>query len=118
MLAFLKRAVLEENAGLRRRNAELANVLASIAAPMLVTDKDLVITSINDAALRALGYSRDEVVGKMTCAQLTKTPLCGTANCTLRNCMRTGEAIIGETVAEARDGRKIPMQAACSPLMD
>ena len=97
---------------------ETNNILLSIAAPMFVVDKDLVIDSINDAALRALGYSRDEVVGKMTCAQLSRTPLCGTANCTLRNCMRTGEIIIGETVAEARDGRKIPIQAACSALMD
>jgi len=118
MLEFLKKDVLEENARLKKRVAELTNVLGSVAAPMLVVDKELLITSINDAALHALGYSRDEVVGKMTCAQLAKTPLCGTANCTLKNCMRTGEVIIGETVAEARDGRKIPIQAACSPLLD
>ncbi|HEX8949345.1 MAG TPA: methyl-accepting chemotaxis protein, partial [Dissulfurispiraceae bacterium] len=54
----------------------------------------------------------------MTCAHLSKTPLCGTSNCTLKNCMRTGGIILGETVAETRDGRKIPIQAACSPLMD
>ncbi|MEW6327154.1 MAG: methyl-accepting chemotaxis protein [Thermodesulfobacteriota bacterium] len=97
---------------------EVDNILKSAAAPMFVTDKDLVITSINDAALKAMGYSRDEVVGKMTCAQFSRTPLCGTAQCTIKNCMRTGEVIIGETVAETRDGRKVPIQAACSALFD
>jgi methyl-accepting chemotaxis protein len=32
--------------------------------------------------------------------------------------MRTGQAIIGETVAETRDGKKFPVQAACSALLD
>ena len=94
------------------------NIVASIAAPMFVTDKDLLITSINDAALKAMGYTREEVVGKMTCAQFSKTPFCGTAQCTIKNCMRTGEPIIGETVAETRDGKKVPIQAACSALFD
>jgi PAS domain S-box-containing protein len=118
MFEFLKRDVIEENAGLRKHVTELTNVLGAIAAPMVVVDKDLVVTSVNDAALKAMGYRREEVVGKMTCAQFQKTLICGTANCTLKNCMRTGEVVIGETVAETRDGRKIPIQAACSPLMD
>ena len=33
-----------------------------------------------------MGYGREEVVGKMTCADLCKTPLCGTENCTIKNC--------------------------------
>jgi methyl-accepting chemotaxis protein len=65
-----------------------------------------------------MGYVREEVIGKMTCAQLSRTPLCGTENCTLRNCMQSGKPIIGETVAEARSGKKIPIQAACSALFD
>src|SRR5208337_5088626 len=132
MFGFIKKDVLDENAKLRTalgekeeylkkvrlENQHYESVNAAIAAPMFVVDKDLVISSINDAALNAMGYSRDEVVGKITCAQLSKTPLCGTANCTLKNCMRTGETIYGETVAETRNGQKLPIKAACSPLMD
>ncbi len=118
MLEFLKKDVLQENAKLHGRINALKKEFSSIAAPMVVVDRDLMITSVNDAALKAMGYSREEVVGKMTCAQFQKTLLCGTANCTLRNCMRTGETIVGETVAEARDGKKIPIKAACSPLLD
>ena len=118
MFEFLKKDVLEENARLRSSMAVLKNELASIAAPMVVVDRNLVITSVNDAALKAMGYHRDEVVGKMTCAEFQKTLLCGTANCTLKNCMRSGETIIGDTVAQTRDGRKFPIRAACSPLID
>ena len=93
-------------------------VLTFSAAPIYVVDRDLMITAINDAALKAMGYQRDEVVGKMTCAHFAKTPLCGTENCTLKNCMRTGRTIIGETVAETREGKKFPIKAACSALVD
>lgn len=97
---------------------ETDNILTSLAAPMFVTDKNLVITSINDAALRAMGYSREEVIGRMTCAQFSKTPLCNTSDCTIKKCMSSGQPVFGETVAEARDGHKIPINAACSALFD
>ena len=132
MLEFLKKDLIDENERLRGRVAELEKeaagareqmgrceaVISSIAAPMFTVDENLVITWINDAALKAMGYSRHEVAGRMTCGDLSKTPLCGTRDCTLKNCMRTGEAIIGETVAESRSGKKIPIKAVCSPLMD
>ena len=110
--------VISDQTEVVRARRETENILKSVAAPMFVVDKNLVITSINDAALKFMGYNREEVVGKMTCAQLSKTPLCGTANCTLKNCMRSGENIIGETTAETRDGRKFHIQAACSALMN
>ena len=94
------------------------NIFSSMAAPMFVTDKNLIITRINDVALNAMGYTREEVVGKMTCADLCKTPLCGTDNCTIKNCMKTGKPIFGETVATKRDGTKLPVTAQCSALFD
>ncbi len=121
MMDFFKKELLNENAGLKKRIRELENIVASVAAPMIVVDKNLMITSANDSALKKMGYRhdrRDEVVGKMTCADFQKTLLCGTANCTLKNCMRTGENVFGETVAHTRDGKKIPIQASCSPLLD
>jgi methyl-accepting chemotaxis protein len=101
-----------------RAKHEIENILKSIAAPMFTTDRNLVVTSINDAACQAMGWSREEVVGKMTCAQVARTPLCGTAECAIKNCMQTGRAIIAETVAQTRDGQKVPIRAACSALFD
>ncbi len=132
MFNLMSRSVREENEKLslrlndleselestRRKNKQYEAILSAVAAPMFVVDKNLLITSINSAACRAMGYRTEEVIGKMTCAELSRTPLCGTSNCTLKNCMRTGEVINGETVAETRDGRKIPIQAACSPFFD
>jgi methyl-accepting chemotaxis protein len=103
---------------LEQRAKRAEALLQSSAAPMLVVDRNLTITAINDAALGALGYRREEVEGRMACSDFAKTPLCGTANCTLLNCMRTGRTIVGETVAETRQGRKFPIKAACSPLID
>ncbi len=118
MLAFLKKDVLEENARLRGTITGLQRELSTIAAPMVVVDRNLVITSVNDAALDQMGYRREEVVGKMTCAEFQKTLICGTADCTLKNCMRTGTTIIGNTVARTRSGVSFPIRAACSPLID
>jgi PAS domain S-box-containing protein len=60
---------------LKKTVRELENILNSISAPMLVTDKDLKIIRVNDAALNITGYRREEVVNKMTCANFAKTPL-------------------------------------------
>ncbi len=86
---------------------------------MVVVDRNLIITSVNDAALKTMGYHRDEVVGKMTCAEFQKTLLCGTASCTLKNCMRTGETIVGDTHRANQGRKKVPNQgrlfAYCGP---
>ncbi|MFA7383684.1 MAG: methyl-accepting chemotaxis protein [Desulfurivibrionaceae bacterium] len=127
--AFITRQnLMEAQEEIQRQKAELneatrqkryqEGILAAIAAPMFVTDKNLVITWINDAALAAMGYDRDEVIGRMTCAEFSKTPLCGTDNCTIKSCMRTGKPVHGETEATTRQGRKIFIQAACSPVFD
>ncbi|MDA8242258.1 MAG: PAS domain-containing protein [Nitrospiraceae bacterium] len=47
--------------GLQERLAKAENVLRSCAAPMLLVDRDLIITAINDAALSAMGYSRERL---------------------------------------------------------
>ncbi|MDY6935467.1 MAG: methyl-accepting chemotaxis protein [Spirochaetota bacterium] len=92
--------------------------LNNMADAAFRTDKELVIQNINDAALKALGYRREEVIGKMTCAQLTNTPVCGTSDCTIKRCMETRSNIVAETVATAKDGTKIPVRAACGALFD
>ena len=132
MLEFLKKDVLEENGRLRSRIEELEAAAAesraharrcdertdAIAAPMFTVGKDLIIDFVNEAALQTMGYTRGEVVGKMTCADFSRTAICGTADCTLKKCFRTGEVVVGETVATARNGRTLPIKAACSPIRD
>jgi len=54
------------------------HVVRAVPAHMFVLDTDLVVTNVSDFTLKALGHSRDEVVGKMPCGELCKTPVCGT----------------------------------------
>jgi len=110
--------VLIDQTEVAQAKFETENILKSVAAPMFVTDRNLTITTINDAALQAMGYSREEVVGKMSCADFSRTPLCGSADCTIRNCMKTGKPIYGETIAHTRSGKEVPIQAACSALFN
>lgn len=92
--------------------------LSNMADAAFRTDDALVIQNINDAALSALGYRREEVVGKMTCADLCRTPLCNTANCTIINAMKSKETVVGATVAQTRDGKPLPVRASCGYLTD
>ncbi len=94
------------------------DVLRNIGAPMFVADPNLIVTSINDAALNILGYTRQEVEGKMTCGEICKTEKCGTSGCTIKNCMQTGEIITGEVSVTTRNGQKVPVAAVCSALID
>ncbi|MCG8570630.1 MAG: methyl-accepting chemotaxis protein, partial [Spirochaetes bacterium] len=70
------------------------------------------------AALNALGYTREEVIGKMTCADICKTPVCGTENCTIKNCIAKKTTIVAETIATTRNGAKVPVRASCGVLLD
>ncbi len=92
--------------------------LNNMPDPAFRTDIHLTIQNINDAALNALGYTREEVIGKMSCGDLCRTPVCGTPDCTIKNCIKTGSNLIAETEATTRDGRKIPIRASCGVLFD
>lgn len=118
MFEFLRKDLLLEKTKLLNQVSQLEAERACIAAPMFTVNKDLLINYVNDAALAAVGYRRDEVVGIMSCADFSKTPICGTEDCTLKNCFQSGKPVFGETVIETRTGKKVPIQAACSPIFD
>ncbi|MFP4400275.1 MAG: methyl-accepting chemotaxis protein [Candidatus Woesearchaeota archaeon] len=89
-----------------------------IPDPVFHADKDLIITDCNNSFLEAMGYTRDEVVGKMSCADICKTPVCNTAQCTIKNCMDTKKPIVAETIASTKNGAKLDIRAGCGPLLD
>ena len=74
MFEFLKKDLMERNTQLQNRVMELEadlnkvnqskarceGIIGAIAAPMVVVDKDLKITSVNEAALEAMGYRRED----------------------------------------------------------
>jgi PAS domain S-box-containing protein len=93
-------------------------VLDRIVDPFFIADKDLTVRYINNAALKALGYTWDEVVGKMSCDQISKTPLCNTNQCTLKNCFATKSEVIGKTEAYTKNGTEIHIRAGCNAILN
>ncbi len=94
------------------------NILTSITDPMFLTDENLVICYANESFLNAMGYSQQDIVGKVTCANVCKTPLCNSPDCILKNCMEKKQAITSQTVAETRNGKKVPVRATCNAIYD
>jgi len=92
--------------------------LSNMADPAFRVDTELIVQNINEPALQAMGYTWDEVVGKMTCADLCRTPVCKTENCTIKTCMKTGGTVVAETVARTKDNTEIPVRASCGALFD
>jgi PAS domain S-box-containing protein len=118
MLQVTRKHSVKDNISAKKRLEVLESDCASIGAPMIIVDSNLLITCINDPALWALGYKRNEVVGEMTCADFLRTPLCGTKKCPLKQCFRTFNPVVGDTTVQTRDGRVFPVRAVCSPLLN
>lgn len=90
--------------------------LKGIPDPGFKTDTDLMITEVNEAFLSTLGYTREEVVNKMQCADLCKTPLCNTEDCTIKKCLKSNTTFVTETEVETKSGKIIPVRVACGVL--
>ena len=112
-MAFLRKGKKDFNDA-----ALAAQVVRSAAASMFVVDPELKVRMISDEMLDTLGYRRDEVVGKMTCGDLCRTPQCHTNSCTMRQCISSGRSVKIETEAIRRDGQKLPIRARCNVVRD
>lgn len=100
-------------------NVKTDGMLKGIVDPMFVADTDLTITYFNEAAEKATGYRADEVIGKMRCADVIRSPLCGTSGCAINTCMSTKDIIQGEeTTIISRDGQTIPVSISCAAMFD
>jgi PAS domain S-box-containing protein len=90
----------------------------SVSAPLFVVDRDLVVTAVNDSALKTLGFRREELLHRMICAGFCEDPGCVSRDCMLEYSMRTGRTVLGESVAETRNGQRFPVGVACSAVFD
>ena len=67
--------------------ATLSSILENFPMPFFMVDPDLVLTYINDRMEKLTGYSRKEVVGRMTCGEVLNTVQCSTCDCVLKQVM-------------------------------
>lgn len=90
----------------------------AIAAPLFIVNTDKVITFMNEACERLVGYKKEEVEGKLTCREIFHSNRCET-NCPLRYCLEEGMVVDGITaIIKDRDGSEIPIMTSASALKD
>ncbi|MEW6386481.1 MAG: PAS domain S-box protein [Thermodesulfobacteriota bacterium] len=104
---------------LERQTATLASILENFPTPFFMVTPNLVVTHINSLMEKLTGYSRQEVVGKMTCGKVLNTVQCDTGDCVLKQVMEGKRPLSGlRRVVRDRQGREIPVVVSASIITD
>lgn len=99
--------------------ATLASILENFPMPFFMVDPELRVTHINELMEQLTGYSRSEVVGRMTCGAMLNTVECETGACVLRQVMEQRKPLSGvRRVVRDRRGNKIQVTVAASIITD
>ncbi len=96
-----------------------SSIINNFPMPFFTVDTNLTITYMNHHLERLTGYSKSEVVNRMTCAELLRTDHCHTKRCAIKYAMETMKPLAGLrfTILD-REGRRIPVAAHASMLTD
>ncbi len=104
---------------MEQQMATLSSILENFPLPFFMVDPFLVVTHINDHMEHLTGYSRGEVVGRMTCGELLNTVQCNTCDCVLKQVMERKKPISGlRRVVRDRQGREVPVTVSASIITD
>ncbi|MFZ2447892.1 MAG: PAS domain S-box protein [Syntrophobacteraceae bacterium] len=96
-----------------------SSVISNFPLAFFTVDTDLRITYMNEHLERLTGYRAAEVVNRMTCAELLRTPHCHTDECLVRQAMEKRIHIAGvRRFVIDREGRNIPVAVHCSMITD
>jgi two-component system, NtrC family, sensor kinase len=97
----------------------LDSILKNFPTPFFMVDNNLRITEMNSALETLTGYSRQEVVGRKTCAEILCTKLCNTNDCLLRQAMENRLPVTGiRQIIADRSGKEIPVVVNASVITD
>ena len=99
--------------------ATLYSILENFPMPFFMVDPELRVTHINEAMEKLSGYSRSEVLGRMTCGAMLNTVQCDTDDCVLKQVMEQKKALSGlRRVVRDRQGNEIQVTVAASVITD
>ena len=99
--------------------ATLSSILENFPMPFFMVDPFLVVTHLNDHMEQLTGYTRSEVVGRMTCGELLNTVQCHTCECVLKQVMVHKKPFSGlRRVVRTRDGREVQVTVSASIITD
>jgi len=101
------------------RLSMLSSILDNFPTPFFTVSNNLVITEMNQHLEALTGYSREEVVNRLTCSQVFSTPQCNTKDCLLKQSMETRSPISGiRRMILDRTGKGIPVVVHASIITD
>jgi two-component system NtrC family sensor kinase len=101
------------------QEATLNSILENFPTPFFLVGPDLTVTHINKRMEQLTGYSRKEVVGRMTCGALLNTDQCGTEDCVLRMVMQRKSPVPRvRRVVRDRQGREYHVVVSASLITD
>jgi PAS domain S-box-containing protein len=99
--------------------ATLSSILENFPVPFFIVDPDLKVTYLNERMEKLTGYTRSEVVGRMSCGQVLNTPQCDTCDCVLKQVMEARRPLSGlRRVVRTRDGQEVQVTASASIITD
>jgi len=94
------------------------SIVRGIADPMIVVDKEGVVTFMNEPGQRLTEYTREDVVGKLTCRELMNCVECR-GSCGLMRLVTTGQdGGTEEHTTRTRSGRSVQTLATSSLIRD
>jgi len=112
-------ANLITNRAVQLQQATLISILENFPTPFFLVDPALRITHINAHLERLTGYSREEVVGRLSCGEMLNTEQCGTCDCILKQVIERQQPLTGvRRVVKTKDGREIPVEITASLITD
>ncbi len=101
------------------QNHVFASVIDNFPMPFFTVDTNMTITYMNEHLEKLTGFHRSEVLNRMTCAEMLRTPYCHTDDCLLRRAMeRRMQAAGARRMIYDREGREVPVAVHCSMITD
>jgi len=99
--------------------ATLSSILENFPTPFFMVDPELQVTHINEAMEKLTGYSRSEVVGRMSCGAMLNTVQCNTCDCVLKQVMEAKKPLSGlRRAVRDRQGKEIQVVVSASIITD
>lgn len=91
--------------------------LKAVSQGVIITDRDRLITSINDAFLRTTGYTREEIIGK-NCRFLQGALTNAQTVHSIRAALDMGGSFSGEILNYRKDGHSFWSELSIAPVHD
>ncbi|SPF31447.1 putative Histidine kinase [Syntrophobacter sp. SbD1] len=95
------------------------SIIDNFPTPFFTVGTNLIITSMNSPMESLTGFTKEEAIGRLTCAQVLSTTECNTDGCLLKQAMETGLPVAGvRRVITDRSGRRVPVVVSASIITD